>query len=287
MKPPPDALSKDARALLRAARGGDDVSAAERQRLLEAFQRRVHADERSRLRAPPRRMAWALAALVTTGSVAALAQQGAFERLSSLIERALGVPESGPSTQPVAPPGVHRAAERQPEPPPEPSALQPEVAVPERLPSARVIDDRDAGQETTPARSAAAVPRARSAARSAASTGSAASLDHAAGDRKTRRDGVASEELDLIIAARDALVNGKHAAARAAVSRHEQRFADGAFSEEREAILALCDCRERHAPERGRAFVERRPDSLFAERIRQDCSLETNLVPAGGAAATH
>lgn len=283
MKPPPDALSKDARALLRAARGGDDVSAQDRQRVLEGFQRRLHAGERSGLRAPPRRMAWALAALVTTGSVAALAQQGAFERLSSVFQRALGAPDSGPSTLTVAPPGVHGVADRQPEPAPEASAPEPEVAAPEQLPSAPESGDRNGEHETT----AAAVPRARSAARSAASTGSAASPDRALDAREPRPDSAASAELDLIIAARDALAKGKHEAARAAARRHEQMFARGAFSEEREAILALCDCRERHAPQRGRAFVARRPDSLFAERIRQDCGLQTNLVPAGGAADTH
>jgi hypothetical protein len=82
-------------------------------------------------------------------------------------------------------------------------------------------------------------------------------------------------------------VNGKYAAARAASEHHGRKFAHGAFSEEREAIRALCDCRERHATQRGRAFVERRPDYLFAERICQDCSLETNFVPARGPAATH
>jgi hypothetical protein len=97
----------------------------------------------------------------------------------------------------------------------------------------------------------------------------------------------ASEELDLIVTARNALATRRHADARAAAERHARQFPNGMFGEEREAILALCACRETGANERARRFVERRPDSLFAERIRQDCQLVSNLVPGEPPTGTH
>jgi hypothetical protein len=97
----------------------------------------------------------------------------------------------------------------------------------------------------------------------------------------------ASEELELIMTARDALAARRHADARAAAERHARQFPSGVFGEEREAILALCACRETGARERARSFVERRPDSLFAERIREDCKLRSNLVPRETPTGTH
>jgi hypothetical protein len=98
---------------------------------------------------------------------------------------------------------------------------------------------------------------------------------------------LASEELDLIVTARNALATRRHAEARAAAERHARQFPSGVFGEEREAILALCACRETGARERARSFVERRPDSLFAERIREDCKLRSNLVPHAPPTGTH
>jgi hypothetical protein len=103
----------------------------------------------------------------------------------------------------------------------------------------------------------------------------------------TLLDSTANEELDLIVAARNALAERSAAATRAAAERHASLFPHGAFSEEREAILALLGCRETGARKLGRAFVEQRPGSLFAERIRKDCGLAPIPVPGGSRAATH
>jgi len=312
---PPDALSKDARALLRAARGGDDVPVAERQRLLEAFQRRADAEERAPalrlpwlardsrtgersrlLRGPAKHIAWALAALVSTGSLAALAQQGAFQRLEAVIERVLGTPASEPSTgalkrtrpaQAAATPSAPAAADAAPAPAPQQAA----PILEEDTPSVKSgVETGRAQSSASTVRSVAPVP-SRSSGHAAvlerAPKRTAAPSDPVLHRDATPGDSIATEELDLIVVARNALAERRHAAARAAAERHAREFAQGAFSEERDAILALCDCREGASTERGRAFVTRRPDSLFAERIRQDCGLGANLVPGGSPAATH
>ncbi|MEO8180739.1 MAG: hypothetical protein ABI895_18045, partial [Deltaproteobacteria bacterium] len=117
MNAPSDSLGKDARALIRAARGGDDVPAKEHQRLLEAFARNATLAQQPRAgaaRAPllrPRRsrapqLSWAVAALVLTGSLAALAQhQGLFVRLGALLETAPALPAapSPAARKPAAP----------------------------------------------------------------------------------------------------------------------------------------------------------------------------------------
>jgi hypothetical protein len=378
---PADALSKDARALLRAARGGDDIPAEERQRVLQAFRQRVAVDEaideagdaaaanaprlhaarafrsgqRRALPRPVRRVAWALAAVISTGSLAALAREGAFEGWGAAIERMLGTLAGESSTHGKAPaepaargvsqvdatqtsgiePAVAGALGRSAdEPAPaarelssdaEP-ATQPPAS--EGLPAAEAATDPDARasaarSNTGPnasrerhlpsaVRDGAADPEQVRAARPPASATSrlepielrreparAVSAESTAPRAKTPAPDAsfpgarapqparASEELDLIVTARNALAARRHADARAAAERHARQFPSGVFGEERDAILALCACRETGARERARSFVERRPDSLFAERIREDCKLSSNLVPRDPPAGTH
>ncbi|MEO8182765.1 MAG: hypothetical protein ABI895_28360, partial [Deltaproteobacteria bacterium] len=100
-------------------------------------------------------------------------------------------------------------------------------------------------------------------------------------------DTIDPEELDLIAAARTALAERRYDTARQRAERHAQRFPQGAFSEEREAILALSDCRSQRGTERGQRFVGERPGALLAERVRRDCGLGSNLVPGEREPGTH
>lgn len=318
---PSDALSKDARALLRAARGGDDIPAAERQRVLQAFRQRPAVDDavsdavddrapgapgqqhgarasrggqRRALSRPVRRAAWAVAALISTGSVAALAREGAFEGWGAALQRMLGALAGESSTvgveravdnrAPLALPQVSASEKVMPE-----RAAVPEVrefarAAGEPMPGARQSSP-DAEHPTEPAGDA--LP--------AANPSGAKQLRQQRADLRAPRPRAkaptpeprASQELDLIITARNALAGRRHSDARAAADRHALEFPSGVFVEEREAILALCACRATGASERARAFIKRRPDSLFAERIRKDCELAPNLVPGAHPAGTH
>jgi hypothetical protein len=396
---PADGLSKDARALLRAARGGDDIPQAERQRVLQAFRQRAAVDEalgeagdaaapnaprlhvarafRSRqpraLPRPVRRVAWALAAVISTGSLAALAREGAFESWGAALQGMLGTLAGESSTHGEAPrdPAARGAspvgatdmraaepavagelgrsageparashefssgAERATRPAGEdlPATDATEQRAAQRGadfaaaaaegatdPDARAgvarayTDSKDSSrgllpstaarssEHREPVRDGAAGTAQASAARPQTSTSSRRKPNEArraparavSDEPATSRANTpapqparASDELDLIVTARNALAARRHADARAAAERHARQFPSGVFGEEREAILALCACRETGASERARSFVERRPDSLFAERIREDCKLSANLVPRDPPTGTH
>lgn len=289
MSAPSDSLGKDARALLRAARGGDDIPAEERRRLLESFAQQRSAPPapargrsfalsgwRSRRAAP--RFGWAVAALVLTGSLAALAQhQGVFQRLGTWLEEA--GQEAGHEAVPS--PQSRRAPRKVESRRPTPAASEPAASEP---PASEPVASEQAQADSLPAAPAPLVsappvspprrgyPGARSPARKA-STAAALAVD--------------ARELELIAAARSALAEHQLAAARQHAERHAERFPQGAFSEEREAILALSDCRSQRGNQRGQRFVSERPGSVLAERVRRDCGLSSNLVPSARQPDTH
>lgn len=302
---PSDALSKDARALLRAARGGDDISTAERQRVLQAFQERAASDDtvadsaastprrhsaratrsrpRRKLPRPMRHAAWALAAVISTGSLAALARDGAFSGWRAAIEKVLGTLTGERSTQ-----GQEAAVKRPAARRDVPALGEPETKAPEPAVMHEPEPDDDTTRPAVADTETARLPRTHEPADSSRAHARAATREPSPSRTKSAApDPSASAELDLIVMARNALAARQHAEARAAAERHALRFPAGAFAEEREAILALCACRETGARESARAFIERRPDSLFAERIRRDCKLGTNLVPGASATGTH
>lgn len=283
MRPASDCLGKDARALIRAARGGDAVSAEERQRLLATFaSRRATEEAAGAERGSPRRgwlhrraaprLSWAVAALVLSGSLAALAQhQRLFQRLGAWLEPA-------PPEAALQDATWQDGAERRGKPPGDgaaPATPPPHLdAVPELThdgalhepPAASVAAER-ATARISPARPSSAPARA------ARTPGAAQGFD--------------SAELELIAAARSALAERRFDSARQHAQQHASRFPHGAFSEEREAILALCECRSRRGSQRGKRFVEERPGSLLAERVRRDCGLGANPVPGAQEPDTH
>jgi hypothetical protein len=346
---PADGLSKDARALLRAARGGDDIPEAERQRALQAFRQRAAIDEaldeagdaappnaprlhvarafRSRQRRalprPVRRVAWALAAVISTGSLAALAREGAFEGWGAAIQGMLGTlagersthgeAPQVPAARGASPTGATEMTVAQPALAGElgRSAGEPAPAVRESTSDAEPTTRPPDGEGLPAAEAASGTAQVKAARPQAPVTSRLEPIEHrrerarvmsaeppASREKTPAPDALfpgarepqparASEELELIMTARDALAARRHADARAAAERHARQFPSGVFGEEREAILALCACRETGARERARSFVERRPDSLFAERIREDCKLRSNLVPRETPTGTH
>ena len=257
MKPELD-LSHDARALIGAARGGDEVSPAQRRGALAAFERRLGdeavyaARRRSGVRRrPAARFAWALAALVCTGSLAAYAQhRGAFAELGAALEHALGVRKQAPSR---APRPAH-APEPIPEPP---SQFEPELSPP-------VIAEPPPPAPPDPLERAAPQPARRAP--------PAVDLN--------------LQELQLISKARDELRSHRYASAFNFVSLHRQRFPKGALSEERDALTAMIDCHLRSGSGLAQSFLDSHPRSLFAEQVRRNCQPPSNAVPGEQAPGT-
>ncbi len=87
-------------------------------------------------------------------------------------------------------------------------------------------------------------------------------------------------EVNLIAAARSALAGNNYAQTRRLLDEHGASFPRGALSEERETLRALVACRESGNTSLARAYVNRRPQSLFAPRLVRECGLVTDSPPA-------
>ena len=284
-------LSDDARALLRAAEGGDALGERDRMRMLESLRRRLGEPtssarsravesggldskllgaaasfgarvfgSRGRVRSKP--VVWALAALLVTGSVAAFGGwSGVLRSLQPLLAPELA--ESARADRSAANPAARSKRSAPSALPPAPSALPP-------APSALSADpDAPEPRALPPTEQHSLHRSAPSAARAAARA------PHSLGS-----------ELDLMMRARDALRRGEFARARELAARHAQAFPHGDLCQERAAIEALADCRETGNAVRGAAFVRRWPDSVLGRRVSADCGLAPNAVPAPRSRAT-
>jgi hypothetical protein len=78
-------------------------------------------------------------------------------------------------------------------------------------------------------------------------------------------------ELELIVAARDALRGEDYQRATALATQHQVRFPGGALAQEASAIVALAECRAGRAPAQARRHLARWPQSFFNERIKKTC----------------
>ena len=261
MKPELELPSHDARALIAAARGGDEVSPAQRRSVLAAFERRLGdeavcaARRRSGVRRrPAARFAWALAALVCTGSLAAFAQhRGAFAELGAAIEHALGARKEPPLVQRLVAPQPARAPDL-PEPPSqfEPEAVAPVFAEPPPLAPPDPLE-----------------------------------LDPPHPSRRGRPPiDLNAQELQLISKSRDEFRARRYSSAFHSAWLHQQRFPDGVLSEERDALIAMIDCHMRIGSRRAQRFLDSHPRSLFAEQVRRNCQLSSNAVPGEQAPGT-
>lgn len=87
--------------------------------------------------------------------------------------------------------------------------------------------------------------------------------------------GTLALEVQTITAARDALAAGNCAAAIRHLDAHRLQFPRGALSEERQALSAICECRQGRGTASAEAYVGRRSGSPLARRVATECALET------------
>lgn len=324
-------LDPEAVALIRAARGGDAPTAEERAQVLQGFRAQQAAfdgavlertaseraalaaaapgrtDTREAARSAPRGsrrgerrvVSWSLAAVVFTGSVAALANwSGLVEGVVWVLGGVVPQAESSSSessegegaaviSRTVKPRAVRQGSvASQPSEatiPPE-AAVPFEAAVPSEAQAAAEAAALLAPPPALPSRDTSAVPSVPSAAER--STTSEVSAETAVAAELPGVDVRLGPELSLITAARDALRHGQFERARELSSRHAREFPQGELALERETILALADCRQRGDARRAREFVAAHPGSLFASRVARECQLP-NSVPAPSGAGTY
>jgi hypothetical protein len=81
-------------------------------------------------------------------------------------------------------------------------------------------------------------------------------------------------ELELIRGAQRHLHRGEARAALALLNEHAQRFPSGVLAQERDAsrVLALCQAGDPGARAQAERFLQRSPQSPFAERVRASCA---------------
>ena len=79
------------------------------------------------------------------------------------------------------------------------------------------------------------------------------------------------DELRLIQRAKTELDARRPAQAKAWLAEHAQRFPNGAFAPDREALRVLAGCMERPDPARALQFATQHPGSPMNERLRRDC----------------
>lgn len=260
-------LTSAAKALIRAAAGGDEPSSAEREQLCAKLAEREQMGSTFPsvdypLVSRRHRRAVLLAAIVFTGSVGALASyRGASELRAwwaevSLFPTSIPAETSTPSSS--RPPSAHLHA------PAEATGLDRRETAVEGLHEPAV---EHVAEEPTP------VPAGPSVVNMGPKSGTPrAPLDVRGGPR-------IGLELELVAAARDALAERRYADAIGLVQRYRRKFERGELQQEALAIGALAECRAGSGNERARAFVERWPDSLFAVRVQRDCGLQKNVVP--------
>ncbi len=78
-------------------------------------------------------------------------------------------------------------------------------------------------------------------------------------------------ELRLITLAKRELDAGQPRLAKLWLADHAQRFPNGVFSPDREALGVLADCAEQRDPSAARSFATRHPGSPMTERLLRAC----------------
>jgi hypothetical protein len=142
-------------------------------------------------------------------------------------------------------------------------------AASEALPTPPAADDRAVLDEARPP--AAAAPRKQRQARPR--TQAATPAPSAAGD-----------ELALLRRVQRALRGSDPALALALLGELDERFPDTTLVEERQAaaVMAHCGLADPGARRRAEGFLEGRPGSVYAERVRAACGVERTDAPRAG-----
>jgi outer membrane protein assembly factor BamD (BamD/ComL family) len=85
-------------------------------------------------------------------------------------------------------------------------------------------------------------------------------------------------ERELIEQVHAALAEGDTASARAHLDAHARDYAEGVFVQEREALVAIVDCKAGELA-RGRTladeFLRAHPHAVLAARVRRACQLDS------------
>jgi hypothetical protein len=181
----------------------------------------------------------ALGAAVVTGSGAKVLAASSTLKVLALCSSVL-----------VAGAAFYGYASKSPAPPALPRARAPQSVVPSESPAA------PAPEVATLAPQAELAPRRAAAARSATPPS-------------------IQSELELIRGAQKHLHRGEARAALALLAEHGQRFPSGVLAQERDAsrVLALCQAGDvTSARAQAERFLQRSPQSPFAERVRASCA---------------
>lgn len=88
------------------------------------------------------------------------------------------------------------------------------------------------------------------------------------------------EELRLIAAAKRELERGQGRLAAAWLTEHSQRFPNGVFAQEREALGILAACSTRRQPDLAQAFATKHPQSAMVPRLLRACSPHEASAPS-------
>lgn len=302
-------LDSDARALIKAARHGDDPTASERAQALERFRSALTAtSEQRRPRLPggartvgskPRAfrttVPWFVAATVLSGSLAALADWAdVLPKLERVFSATLSEAPNGASSTDPTPPRYdrRRAKPSQPLWPAAPDVAEQSGAEPPR-PNMRVLLDGAQSLDSTAPDSTAVGP-----VRHPPATPARAGATHSPARPPMREKATHTErpsevlpelgpELTLIVAARDAFERRHYAEARRLLAMHAASDVSGNLAQERQTIAALVDCFESGDTRAAERYVQRWPSSVFAARIVRDCRLDSNSVSSAPGVDTH
>jgi hypothetical protein len=91
-------------------------------------------------------------------------------------------------------------------------------------------------------------------------------------------------ELKLISLAKAELDAHRPAQARAWLREHAERFPNGVFVTERDALSVLATCEQGpHDPALAKAFAARHPSSPLVERVTKACSTDLPVGPSAAA----
>jgi TolA-binding protein len=254
-------LSSEARRLIQAARGFDDASGADRDRLRERIATRLAAGDSTPLASEKGWLTRTFGSHMGSKALGLVAATGA----------AVALIASWPSTKSLAPgeaiviasPSAITSAAtgsgRSPEVEVTPAPPQPLVREPEPGARAPVLEAPSAPSHERPA--LVHVPR-----KAARATTEAARADIAASQLE--------QELKLLSEARDGLKSGNTTLATERVQEHERRYPAGILAMEARAlgVDALCAAGRREAArEAAAAFLKRWPESPLAARVRSAC----------------
>ena len=242
-------LSRDSRALLEAARGGDDPTAAARAKVRAELLARVGVAGAAGASAGASSGASPAPAAGATGTGAGLAIKALF---ALALVGGAGATYWALRGNPPAAPAI---------PSTEPAQPAEAAAVVTPLPNPQPLPIPQPSPPSTPALSPPAPPPSPSPSRSPA---------------RPTPDAIRAERA-LLASAHTALRTGDTAAALAILADHASRFPRGLLVEERAAtqVRALCAAGETARADAARAaFLRRWPRSIHAARVRVTCAPE-------------